>query len=171
MMDLLTGGLASLLGGVLGGVFRLGQAVLDAREKQRDREHELSMLRLNGEQAAATGELRLREAGLAGAIQLGGAEIQALVEGVKAQASEAVAAGGWAARLSATVRPILTYLLVGAYLAHKLSGVSVAVAQGFAPEALGRLWTAEDMAILSTILSFWFVDRSIRRASPLGRAG
>jgi hypothetical protein len=170
MGDLLSGGLASLLGSALGGVFRFGQAILDAREKQRDRDHELALQRLNGEQAAAAGEQRMREMGLAGDIQLAAAEVQALVEGVKAQASEAAAAGGWAARLSATVRPILTYLLVLLYLCSKLSGVAAALGTADPIGALGRCYGPEDMAVLASILSFWFVDRAIRKGSPLGRA-
>lgn len=169
MGDLLTGGLASLIGGVLGGAFRLGQAFLDAREKQRDRDHELAMLRLNGEQAAAASEQKMREMGLAGDIQLAAAEVQALVDGVRAQANEAMAAGGWAARLSATVRPILTYLLVLLYLGSKASAVAAAL-QAYDPvTALGRAYGPEDTAVLASILSFWFLDRAIRKGSSLGR--
>lgn len=155
---ILTGGASTILGAVVGGGFRLGQAFLDAREKQRDRDHEHRMSVLHGEQAERAGELKLREVGLQGEITLAQGEIQAMMAGVQAQATEAQAAGGTAAWLSATVRPIVTYGLVILYAWHKASLIA----------AGAPVWGSEDMALLSSILAFWFADRSLRRGrSPL----
>lgn len=156
-------GLETLLGGLIGGAFRLGQAVLDAREKQRDRDHEHRMLELEGRQAKEIGEQNMRLIGLAGDIQLQAAELQAVKEVSQAQAVEATQAGGFVAALSATVRPVVTYALLFFYCAVKIAGIAYAWPQEGAMSAIMGAYSESDMAIFSSILAFWFVDRSLRR--------
>jgi hypothetical protein len=156
-------GIETLLGSLLGGAFRLGQAWLETREKQRDRDHEHRMLALNGELAAKADERRLREIGLEGDYKLSAMDVEALVSGVQAQAAEARAAGGWSAALSATVRPITTYLFVAMYIAWKAAQVAMAASDQGAVAALAASYSEGDMAFLATILSFYFADRSLRR--------
>lgn len=162
-------GLETLIGSALGGIFRLGQAFLEAREKQRDREHEFRMTEMQGNQAMAAAEARLREIGTMGDIALAAADVQALVKGIQSQASEAKAAGGWAANLSATVRPITTYTLLLYYGAVKAAVIAASWAGEGASYAISASWGEGDMAILASILSFWFVDRSIRHTQGIGR--
>lgn len=160
-------GIETLLGSLLGGAFRLGQAVLDAREKQRDRDHEYRMVQLNGDLAAKADERRLREIGLEGEYRLSAMDVEALMAGVKSQAVEAQTAGGWSAALSATVRPITTYLLLVLYMSHKAVVVALAYSGGTDMlQALNDAYSEADVAILSSILAFWFVDRSLRRGRP-----
>ncbi|MBE9605395.1 hypothetical protein IAI18_10995 [Acetobacteraceae bacterium H6797] len=162
-------GLETLLGSLLGGAFRLGQAILDAREKQREREHEHDMTALQGDLAERADERRLKELGLVNAYQYAGQELSAVQAGVQAQASEAQAAGGWVASLSASVRPIVTYLLVLFYMANKGSVVAASWHSGDLASAFLRIYSETDMALFSSILGFWFVDRSLRRkGSPIG---
>lgn len=157
-------GLETLIGSALGGAFRLGQAWLETREKQRDRDHEFRMTELQGQQAFAAAEARLREVGLQGEIAVTGQEIAALVDGIKSQAFEARSAGGWVAALSATVRPLTTYALLGYYGAIKAALIAAAWTTDGAVASIAASWSEGDMAILSSILSFWFVDRSLRHA-------
>lgn len=161
-------GLETLLGSLLGGAFRLVQAFLDAREKQREREHEFSMTQLQGDLAARADERRFKELELSTAAAYATADLGALQAGVQAQSGEAQAAGGWVASLSASVRPIVTYLIVLFYMANKaaiLAGVWGAADLG---GALGRIYSETDMALLGSILGFWFVDRSLRRTGRFG---
>jgi hypothetical protein len=156
-------GLETLLGGLIGGAFRLGQAVLDAREKQRDREHEHQMLELEGRLAREVGEQNMRTIGLVGEIQLQAGELQAVKEVSQAQATEAAQAGGFVSGLSASVRPVVTYVLLFFYCAVKIAGIAYAWPQDGAIGAIMGAYAESDMAIFSSILAFWFVDRSLRR--------
>ena len=59
----------------------------------------------------------------------------------------------------------VTYWFVGLYSLHKLAGMSLARDQvGNWRDVMLSTWTAEDMAILSMILTFWFVGRVWERA-------
>ena len=161
-------GLETILGGLVGGAFRLGQAFLDAREKQRERDHEHRMTELQGELAAKADERRLRELGIQADMAVSAQDAQMLIEAVKAQAVEAQAAGGWVSKLSASVRPIVTYMLVALYILWKVAEVYAAFISFGVVEALRASYSESDMAILASILSFWFVDRSLRRGrSPI----
>jgi hypothetical protein len=156
-------GLETLLGGLIGGAFRLGQAVLDAREKQRDREHEQQMLELEGRLAREVGEQNMRAIGLVGDIQLHAAELQVVKEVAQVQSSEASQAGGFVSGLSASVRPVVTYVLLLFYCAVKIAGIAYAWPVEGAMSAIMGAYAEGDMAIFSSILAFWFVDRSLRR--------
>lgn len=161
-------GLETLIGGLLGGGFRIAQAIIDAREKQRERDQEFRMTELQGRLAEAADERRFRELGLQADMATAAQDAQMIVEAIKAQQADAAAAGGWVAALSATVRPVVTYMLIVFYLAWKGAQIIAAYAAGGAIEALQASYGEADMAILSSILSFWFVDRSLRRGrSPL----
>lgn len=161
-------GFETLLGGLLGGALRLGQAVIDAREKQRDRDHEFRMTELQGLLAEKANEARMRELGLHATMALDAQDAQLLVAGIQSQTAEAAAAGGRVAALSATVRPLVTYLFVGIYIAWMAAQIMAAWETGGLTEALRSAYGEPDRAILSTILTFWFADRSLRRGrSPL----
>jgi len=153
MLDaILSGGASAIIGTLLGGAARLAQGWMQMRDRQRDREHELVMSELHGKLAAQAGELRLRETGLAAETMLAQVDMQALTAGVQAQAAEAAAGGRWTAALSSTVRPLVTYGLVTLYAWAKISG-------------LAPVWGEADMALLGSVLGFWFLDRSMRGRS------
>lgn len=155
---------AAILGSALGGIFRLGQAWLEARERQKDREHEFNMLQLNGDQAMKMGEQNMRLFGLAGDISLASQEIQAVQAVSQAQADEASKAGGFVAALSASVRPVVTYWLVLFYIVFKGCVVAAGWQSEGAVYAIMGAYGETDLALLSSVLTFWFVDRSIRRS-------
>lgn len=155
-------GLETLLGSLLGGGFRFLQAWMESREKQRDRDHEYKMMELQGSLAEKADERRFRELGMTLDHQ---AEIQ-IIQGVgmatQAQSSEAKEAGGSAAWLSATIRPLTTYLLLLFYLFAKIAQVAMAwQTQGM--QSLVTTYGEADMALLSAVLGFWFVNRSMMR--------
>jgi hypothetical protein len=156
-------GLETLLGSVLGGAFRLGQAVLDAREKQRDRDQEFRMTGLNGELAEKADERRMKLVGLEGEIKYDADELAAVERVSLSQASEASQAGGFVAAMSASVRPVVTYMLLALYIAVKLAGIIYAWPIDGMLTAIMGAYTESDSAILSSILAFWFVDRSLRK--------
>jgi hypothetical protein len=153
-----------VLGLVFGGLSRLGQHWMEMQDKQKEREHEAAMyvkqIELADKRAVHDQELRKMDVESAESQ----AEWAAMTAAIQAQADEASKAGGWVAKLSASVRPFTTYWLLVIYSIAKLATLVLAVRAGEAfPSAVAALYTEADGALLSSILSFWFVDRSLRK--------
>lgn len=153
-----------LLGLVFGGVSRLTQHWLDLSDKDKERSHE----RLMFEQQVAMQDKRfvhdseLRSMDYAG--QEASNEWSAIAEAARAQAEEAKAAGGLVLKLSASVRPVLSYWFVFLYTVAKFATLYLAMTGGvhFA-EAVRAAYTEFDGTILAAIVSFYFADRSLRK--------
>jgi hypothetical protein len=154
-----------LFGLIFGGVSRLGQHWMDLKEKDAERAHEAVMY---DKQALLADKKYEHDAGLR-TMDAASAEAQAewaaIVAGVQAQAAEAQAAGGWVAKLSASVRPFVTYWLLALYSAAKTCILYLSITTDgtkFA-EAVVAMYTPADAALLLSILSYWFMDRSLRK--------
>ena len=90
--------------------------------------------------------------------------MDAISQAVKEQGQTARAAGKFVAAISALVRPMVTYWFVLMFSAVKIVSMSMAIQNGgYWQDVLVNSWTADDMAMLMMILSFWFVGRSIDR--------
>ena len=106
MFDLLSGG---ILGSLLGGVFRLAPEVLKFFDKKNEREHELSMFSRQCELETLRGQQKLAEIGANREAAVDVGVMDAFNSAINQQAEMVKAAGGWAASLSASVRPLVTY--------------------------------------------------------------
>jgi hypothetical protein len=153
-----------LLGLVFGGVSRLTQHWLELKDKDKERSHEAVMydkqMALADKRHEHDADLRKMDAASAEAA----AEWNALAAAVQAQATEAQAAGGWVAKLSASVRPVVTYWLLGLYSLSKLFAILVALkANEPFLLAVSGVYGEADAALLFSVLSFWFMDRSLRK--------
>lgn len=153
-----------LFGLIFGGVSRLGQHWMELNDKDKERGHEAVMY---DKQLALADKRFEHDAGMR-RMDSDSAESQAewsaLTSAVQAQAAEAQAAGGWVAKLSASVRPAVTYWLMAIYTAAKVAMLYSALAAGTTlAEAVLAMYSAADAALLSSILSFWFMDRSLRK--------
>lgn len=154
-----------LLGIVFGGVSRLTQHWMETRGKQNEREHEAVMLEkqiaLQAQRIEAERDLRKMDI----SAQRDAGELDALVTSIKAQAAEAQAAGGWAASMSASVRPVVSYWLLFIYTAAKVATLYMSLKGGATfPEAVRASYTEFDGALLGSIVSYWFADGSLRKA-------
>ena len=148
--------LESLLGGAL---TRLAPEIIGLFKSKADREHEYRMAKLGYEAAKAQADMRAAE--LASGERT--AELSAMMEALKAQGRRTGIK--LADALSAMVRPTVTFWWMTLYTAYKVATLVQAYATtGDAVTTLLTAWTSEDMAILSSILAFWFVDRSLRRS-------
>jgi hypothetical protein len=88
------------------------------------------------------------------------AELDAVGKGVEEQGRTARAAGKTIAAISALVRPVVTYAFVATYFLVKLAAYLLALEQGGDWRiVLLDMWNKDDMAILTLILTFWFVGR------------
>ena len=156
-MDLFSGG---ILGSLLGGLFRLAPEILKFFDRKDERLHELKMFTLQTDLEKIRGEFRIEER----YVEHGSAQLEAISEAFKQQGEADKKAWKWVASLSALVRPGVTYVLFGMYVAYKIIMITYALDSG-APwkDALVSLWTAEDFGMLNMILTFWFVGRTIEK--------
>jgi hypothetical protein len=155
-----------LLGIVFGGVSRLGQHWMEMQDKDKERQHEAVMFDkqviLQAQRIEADKDMRQMD--VQAAKEAG--ELDALVTALQSQAMEAKNAGGWVASLSASVRPVISYWLLSLYSCAKMATLYLALTsgEGFAV-AVRAAYTEFDGALLGSIMSFWFADRSIRKAA------
>ena len=146
----------TILGGLLGGIFRIVPEVLKLFDRVNERKHELSMLQAEMEFAKIRGEIMMKQTEAVMTV----AELDAMAEAIKEQGQTARAAGQFVAAISALVRPVVTYWFVILYSAVKVASMIVAYEQnGNWKDMLIQSWTKDDMAILMMILTFWFVGR------------
>ena len=152
--------LETLGGGLLGGLFRLAPEVIKIFDAKNERSHELKMLEAEMAFAKLDAEREMHRTDSAMTV----AELDAMGAALKEQGQTARAAGKFVAGLSASVRPITTYWLLFLYSAVKFVSILMAVqAGGDWKEVLISNWAAEDMAMLSMTLSFWFLDRTVTK--------
>ena len=146
----------SLLSGIFGGILRLAPEAFKFFDRKNERDHELRMLGAEMEFARIKGEIEMHKVEANMSI----AELDAIAVAVKEQGETARAAGWFVAALSALVRPLVTYWIVGLYSLHKIATLSMA----YEANADWRMvmmtnWTSNDAAMLSMILGFFFVGR------------
>ena len=153
----------TLLGGLLGGAFRLAPEMLKWLDRKGERGHELAMQDKALEFEKLRGAQKMHEIGAAADAAWNGGAIDALKEAIAAQGRPSGVK--WADALSASVRPVITYLLVLMYCVVKLCTFvgSVQGGAGFGA-ALLYAWTQADQALLSGILNYWFLNRTLEKS-------
>lgn len=161
MIDFLGSG---VLGGVLGGLMRLGVEWFKFKDRDNERKHELAMVDKQLEFQKLTGQQKMDEMRIDQQTQISLGELSALGEAIRSQTEMVKIAGGWVASLSASVRPVITYWIFGLYAAVKTSLIVAAFLEsGEVTTALRLSWTPDDLGVLMLILGFWFVGRSAEK--------
>jgi len=157
MLELFGGG---ILGSIFGGLFRLAPEVLKFLDKNNDRKHELSMFTLQTDLEKMRGQFKMEEK----YVEHSTVQLEAIQEAFKSQAQEASSSYKWVSAMSALVRPAITYVLFGLYVAVKITAIAYAINSG-APwaEVLKENWTADDFGMLNMILTFHFLGRPIEK--------
>lgn len=135
----------TVFGGLLGGALRLTPEILKHFDRKNERTHELSMQDKQLEFEKINQQGRLEE--IRGMTDV--AQIQTMGEAFKQQASADKNSYKWVASVSSLVRPIVTFSVVGLYMFCRIQN----------PYEFG----AADHALLSSIIGFWFVSRSIKK--------
>lgn len=148
----------TLLGGLLGGAFRLAPELLKWLDRKGERGHELSMQDKALEFEKLRGAQKMAEIGASSDAAWNAGALEALKDAVRGQNEKTGVK--WADALSSSVRPVITYLLVGMYCSVKVATFvgSVQSGVGFG-ESMVASWTEADQALLSGILNFWFISR------------
>ena len=150
----------TLIGGVFGGALRLAPELFKLIDRKYERQHELAMLQTEMEFTKVRGEIAMRQT----EAQMTMAEVDAIGEAFKEQASTSKAGGKWVAAISALVRPSVTYAFLGLYAVVKIASFLLAMSQdGDWKEVLITMWGQDDLAVFNMIISFWFVGRVYER--------
>ena len=161
MIEMLGGG---LIGSLLGGVFRLVPEVIKYFDKKDERKHELEMFDRQCELEKVRGQIRLEEIGAQRDLAVDVGVMDAFKAAIDQQAEMVKAAGGKVAALSASVRPVMTYYLLALYGAAKTSTILLAYYAGQPMlEVLKEAWSVDDMALLSGVVNYWILDRTLAK--------
>lgn len=152
----------TLLGGLLGGAFRLAPEVLKWLDRKGERGHELAMQDKALEFEKLRGASRMAEITAAADATWNSGAVEALREAVSAQGRNSRAK--WADALSISVRPVITYWFMALYCAAKTAVFIGAVEAGvdWIP-AIQAAWTDADQALWAGVLNFWFLGRVFDR--------
>lgn len=154
--------LETLVGGALGGIFRLIPEGMKVWDRKNERKHELDMQSKALEFEKLRGDQKLTEIHETRSATWDTGAMAALVESIKGQGQ---LTGTWIDGLSSSVRPIITYMFMSAYLATKIIAMYTAHMEGATALAIvSAVWTLDDQALLAGILNFWFLGRVLDKA-------
>lgn len=155
----------TLLGGLLGGAFRLAPEILKWVDRKGERGHELAMQDKALEFEKLRGAQRMAEIGASADAAWNTGAIEALKEAVAAQGRPADV--GWVDALSTSVRPVITYWFMALYCTAKVAAFAAAVTAGATwGVAILNAWTDADQALWAGVLNFWFLGRVFDRVRP-----
>lgn len=155
----------TLLGGLLGGAFRLAPEVLKWFDRQGERVHELAMQDKALEFEKLRGAQRMSEIGAAADGAWNTGAIETLRDAVRTQGEKTGVV--WADALSSTVRPVITYWFMALYCAAKTAAFAAALSAGADWDtAVLHAWTEADQALWAGVLNFWFLGRVFDKVRP-----
>lgn len=142
----------SLLGSLLGFGTSFLPKIMDYFQDKQDKAHELEMIAAQTEAQVKLEGVRLQAMHVEADIR----ESEALL---KHDAKITSKASQWVVNLSATVRPVMTYLLFFEFIA-----LTVAVFMGWvSQDQYNMIWNSEMQAVWAAVVSFWFGQRSFAR--------
>jgi len=143
----------ALLGSALGFGTSFLPQVLGFFQKKQDHKNRLEELKLQGE---------LAQMGVMNDIQK--LDKQAEMAETQALYGFANPKSGFAAGLSASVRPVITYLFFALFLAVKAVIILKVMEEGGEwKDAVPLLFDDESQALFSAIIAFWFGQRSVAK--------
>jgi len=153
----------TLLGGLLGGVFRIVPEVLKFLDRNGDRGHELAMQHKALEFEKLRGAQRMDEIRASADAAWDTNAIAALRDAVRTQGEKTGVK--WADALSASVRPVITYWFMALYCAAKIAAFTAAIGGGDSwSHAIVLSWAEADQALWAGVLNFWFLGRVFDKA-------
>ena len=155
----------TLLGGLLGGAFRLAPEFLKWLDRHGERGHELAMQDKALEFEKIRGAQRMSEIGAGADAAWNTGAIEAFKEAVAGQGRPSGVR--WADALSSSVRPVITYLFMALYCAAKTAAFVAALTAGAGwGAAILHAWTEADQALWAGVLNFWFLGRVFDKVRP-----
>ena len=148
----------TILGGLLGGAFRLAPEILKWIDRNGERSHELSMQDKAIEFEKIRGAQRMSEIRASADAAWNAGAIEAFKDAIAAQGRPTGVP--WADALSSSVRPIITYWLMALYCAAKTVAFVAALNAGAGwGAAVLAAWSEADQALWAGVLNFWLLSR------------
>ncbi len=162
MIEILGGG---VVGSLLGGLFRLAPEVLKWMDRRNERAHELAMFDRQCQLEQQRGAQKLQEIGAQHGMAVDTGAMDALQAAITQQTEMVKAAGpGWVAALSASVRPVVTYWVLGIWSFVHVWFAWQGWLAGMPPAEVFRLAMSADMAALvAGTINYWFMDRTLAK--------
>ena len=161
MFDILSGG---ILGSVFGGLFRMAPEVLKFFDKKNERLHEMAMFSRQCELEQIRGQQKLAEIGAQREAAIDVGVMDAFNAAINQQAEMVKAAGGWAASLSASVRPVVTYWILLIWSLAHFWYAWTGYRTGLDPTEVFKLFMSPDFsALLAGTINYWFLDRTLKQ--------
>ena len=161
MLDILSGG---ILGSIFGGLFRMAPEVLKFFDKKNERQHELLMFTRQCELETLRGQQKLAEIGAQREAAIDVGVMDAFQSAIEQQATMVKAAGGWAAAISASVRPVVTYWILFVWSFVHVWFAWNAWSAGAPPAEVFKMMMSPDFsALLAGTINFWFLDRTLAK--------
>ena len=144
--------MVTLLGSLIGFISAAFPDLLKIWRDSADRKHELTILRLQMEQAAQGHQQRLEEINAQADIAESKALYKTYYSGIK-----------WVDALNGTVRPVLAYAFFLLYFTIKCMQFAMVDLGNPLPWHMDMLWSVEDQAIFAGIISFYFGQRAMSK--------
>ena len=145
----------SLLGSLLGFATSFAPKVIDVVKDGQEHKQKMEIMRLQMEMAEKGTALKLKELDAQADI--------AEAQGIYAH-DQSLDGGGFVNALRASVRPVITYLFFGLFIAIEVCTlISLLNSGADLVSALPQLWNDEVMAIFAAIISFWFGNRAVSK--------
>lgn len=148
----------------MGGLFRLAPEVIKFFDRKNDRVHELKMFERQCQLESQRGAQKLQEIGAQHVMAVDTGVLAAFKSAVEQQTEMAKAAGGWVASLSASVRPVVTYWVLGIWSFIHVWFAWNAWANGAPADAVFRtMMSADFAALVAGTINYWFLDRTLQK--------
>jgi hypothetical protein len=155
-------GLDALIGGALGGIARLAPEVMKFFDRKAERQHELSLGAQQQDLIKLQSSTHLAQT----QVETDAAQIVAGVQALQSAYASQKTGFKFADSLSASVRPVVTYIIVGAWLLVKAAAYSQLTAKGISWDVAAlSLWNGDDVMMLAGVTNFWFLSRVFERKS------
>jgi len=150
----------SLLGSVLGFGTSVLPEVLNFFKQKQANSHEIKLLESKAKHAEVLSRLKLDELDAKADIEE--------TKGLYAHDTALAQNGGWVVGLQASVRPMITYAFMVAFLGVKGTMIYALIFNQDVDwaSALQMAWDPETQAVWSAIISFWFGSRAMQKFRP-----
>lgn len=149
----------TIIGGLVGGLFRVVPEVLKWMDRKDERKHELAMQDKAREFQSLLGTQRVEEAN----IDYDVAGLDALKEAIRGQSKPS--GSKWVDGFSKLMRPLITFQwVILLYPAVIVATFVLAIQSGTHPwVALTQVFGDSEKAMVAGIVNFWFLDRVLQR--------
>lgn len=153
--------LETALSGIFGGLLRMAPELLKFFDRKDERKHELSLQDKQIELAKLQQQGQLAIATVQADQSTQAAWLEAVREISVAQAKPTGIK--WVDAVSATVRPIVTYMLVLMWILAKVAAYSQLNDGLTWEQAVLAIWGEQDHVLFSGVIGFWFVSRTLEK--------